>query len=315
MSITPEERKLLCDRVRLSFSDRSLSDVFKNQKAIIGPQHFPLTDEGELAERTLRALENREPVDPRGLAALELMIKLSRPSMLVLSGGLEPLDPQTEQEFPEWTTFQSNVRSFLDSIGRINDADSGAVGTGFLVGKGIIATNAHVVALLSRGTMELQRGQATIDFTKERGRFEVQSLDIVSVLALDEDHDLALLALADDVAARPPLVSCEDASLPLNASVVAIGYPLDDPVRNPLFISVLFRGIFGVKRAAPGRVVSLKGALLSHDCSTLGGNSGSPVFSMASGKLVGVHREGMFMYLNKAVRAEVLQRMCHAYCK
>jgi endonuclease G, mitochondrial len=311
MSITLEERKLLCDRVRLSFKDRTLSDVFKNQKAIIGPQHLPLTDEGKLAEDTLRALENGEFADPRGLAALELMIKLTRPSMLVLSGNLEALDSQTGQEFPEWTSFQSNVRSFLDSIGRINDADGSGVGTGFLVRENLIATNAHVVAVLSRGTMLLQRGQATIEFTKEHGRFEVQKVDIISVLAFDDAQDLALLALADGVAGRPPLSWSESVSLDPNASVVAIGYPFDDPVRNPLFIPALFRGIFGVKRAAPGRVVSLKGTLLSHDCSTLGGNSGSPVFAMASGKLVGVHREGMFMYLNKAVRAEVLQRMCH----
>ena len=42
---------------------------------------------------------------------------------------------------------------------------------------------------------------------------------------------------------------------------------------------------------------------LFHDCSTLGGNSGSPLFSLETGDVVGVHYSGIFMWRNEAVPA------------
>jgi endonuclease G len=40
---------------------------------------------------------------------------------------------------------------------------------------------------------------------------------------------------------------------------------------------------------------------LYHDCSTLGGNSGSPVLSLADASVVALHRDGYFTYRNEAV--------------
>jgi hypothetical protein len=88
--------------------------------------------------------------------------------------------------------------------------------------------------------------------------------------------------------------------------VVAVGYPSDDPLRNPLFISAIFDDRFGVKRAAPGEVTGLASQSIFHDCSTLGGNSGSPILSMKSAHVVGMHRDGFFMYRNEAVNGALL---------
>jgi len=50
---------------------------------------------------------------------------------------------------------------------------------------------------------------------------------------------------------------------------------------------------------------------LFHDCSTLGGNSGSPVFQLETGRVIGIHRSGFFMYRNEAVDGASLDAFVH----
>jgi endonuclease G len=58
-----------------------------------------------------------------------------------------------------------------------------------------------------------------------------------------------------------------------------------------------------VKRAALGEVLALDGSTLYHDCSTLGGNSGSPVFALDDATVAAIHFSGFFMYRNSAITA------------
>jgi hypothetical protein len=113
---------------------------------------------------------------------------------------------------------------------------------------------------------------------------------------------MALLAV-EPVSSTPARTPLAVEINPVNEGdgVVAIGYPFDDPARNPLFINALFGGKFGVKRAAPGEVLRSSRTSIFHDCSTLGGNSGSPILSMKTARVVGLHRDGFFMYRNEAV--------------
>src|SRR5262249_58349861 len=50
-------------------------------------------------------------------------------------------------------------------------------------------------------------------------------------------------------------------------------------------------------------------ALLWHNCTTLGGNSGSVVFDLNSGQALGLHFSGSFLVTNYAVRADVVKRL------
>jgi S1-C subfamily serine protease len=315
MSLADEQKKLLIARVRTTFGNQLLTTAFNDRKAIIGPDHFPGTDEGKLAQDALSALENGKDPDARGLAALQLMIKLLRPAPLIESANVGGLDVQAEEAFPEWSSFTNVVRPILNSIGRINDSEGRGVGTGFLIDEKTIITNAHVLSVLSRGTMVLGKGQATIDFRKEYRGFEEEARAILSTVAVDETHDLALLRIvpADGDCQRPLKTRANGISA--NAAVVAIGYPFDDPMRNPLFINGIFENIFWVKRAAPGRIIETSETVLTHDCSTLGGNSGSPLLSMGDGALVGVHREGLFMYVNSAVPAKIVEEFCASHAQ
>jgi V8-like Glu-specific endopeptidase len=48
------------------------------------------------------------------------------------------------------------------------------------------------------------------------------------------------------------------------------------------------------------------GVTFAHDCSTLGGSSGSPVLDAATGLVIGVHKSGMFAVRNGAVASAAL---------
>jgi endonuclease G len=86
-----------------------------------------------------------------------------------------------------------------------------------------------------------------------------------------------------------------------------VGYPSEESRnRNPLFVDTIFGGKLSVKRLAPGEFIGSKRGALFHDCSTLGGNSGSPVVEMTTGAVVGLHRDGSFLARNEAVGTEVL---------
>ena len=179
----------------------------------------------------------------------------------------------------------------------------------------MLATNRHVVDQLSSGTNVLEKGQAIVRFGQEHGTPDTQGLtNILSVAALHDSLDIALLELEkpSGTQTRQP-VTIETSNVSTGDAVVAVGYPFDDPVRNPIFIKALFGGKFGVKRAAPGEVLKVSTQSVFHDCSTLGGNSGSPIFSMKTARVVGLHRDGFFMYRNEAVDGPSLNQFINHY--
>lgn len=65
----------------------------------------------------------------------------------------------------------------------------------------------------------------------------------------------------------------------------------------------LFEGIFDVKRLQPGQVMELlpESSTLLHDCSTLGGNSGSCVVDLTTNRAVALHYGGFHRHANVAV--------------
>ncbi len=307
----PDRFKLLAKRVRDTFGNVPLAEAFQDRKAIIGPGNFPNSDEGKLAQEALDAMENGNDPDPRGLAALQLMIKIMRPSLLIEAGSIEGLDEQAAQTFPDWSSFTLAFKPIEFSVGLIADETHQGVGTGFLVAPDVVLTNAHVLSFLSRGTMVLTKGQATINFRSEFKVFNQDIYDVLAVISVHQTYDLALLRIQEpDTVGHPPLSFCSNV-LP-DSAIVAVGYPFDDK-RNPLFISGIYKNIYGVKRAAPGKIISASVDAMTHDCSTLGGNSGSPLLDMKTAEIVGVHSEGIFMYTNQAIPASAAKTFCDAY--
>lgn len=156
---------------------------------------------------------------------------------------------------------------------------------------------------LSFGAEVLDEGQAVVRFHGEYGAPDPSSatIPILGVVRVHETLDMALLRIrTDGLRPVPPLRSEPVAA---THAVAAIGYPWDDPRSTPLFTHAVFDGTYGVKRAALGEVMATAPQRLFHDCSTLGGNSGSPLFSLETGDVVGVHYSGIFMWRNEAVPA------------
>jgi S1-C subfamily serine protease len=289
------------DRV---FGGRSPDEVARDYRALVGPTNSA----DQRVKSALDALRaGREP-SPLELVALEEAMRLYRPVAFASGGKVEAL-PLGSIVHDSWGDFSDKVSAHLFSIGRIDRGPQAPsivpqkVGTGFLVRPDLMVTNRHVLEMVSVGTMRLDRGMATVHFGHEHDvANDEDPFDVIGVVAVHPVLDMVLLRIDTTPSrnGRAPLVlgtTPADSGAPL----VVIGYPLQDSVRNPLFENQLFGGVFGVKRLSPGELIGRQGDVLHHDCSTLGGNSGSPVLDMATGSLVGIHFHGSFCVRNSAI--------------
>ena len=85
--------------------------------------------------------------------------------------------------------------------------------------------------------------------------------------------------------------------------VYAVGYPAWDGRRNdPQEMMRIFANVFNVKRLLPGEITQyLPQGVFMHDCSTLGGNSGSCVVDLETHRVLGLHFGGRYLEGNYAV--------------
>lgn len=314
-----ERHVSLLARAERVLANRPVAEAVGKVRAIVGIPNAP--DSEKLAQAALDKLRN--PIlpapTPVELAALEFVIRMMRPAPLSKAGELQRLpstpgsttyNPATEQA---WNGFCAAIKPYLYSIGRL-DRTAGSnpeIGTGFLVASDLLLTNHHVLAELSHGADALQEGQATVTFYQEYQTTDPPEdrFPIVKVVAIHPTLDLALLKIR--LTSRRPALSFDTAAPDRATEVAAIGYPYQD-ARNPLFADAVFGRVYGVKRSALGEIMDTAPQRLLHDCSTLGGNSGSPVLSLATGRVVGVHFTGSFMYRNEAVPAMDAQAFVNA---
>lgn len=312
-----EKYQKLLARARRAFGGRPVAEAVGKVRQIIGPGNIPPGQEDAAA--AMEALRTGQEPTPRQLAALELMMRLMRAAVYSRGGKLDGL-PQFNAHEPgtveRWDRFRDLVASRLHSIGRIDRVDSGTLGeklgTGFVVAPGLLATNRHVAVALAFGADQLEEGQGVVLFGQEKGT--VDSEDPVPILSIVEVHarlDMALLRIRDP-RGRPPL-EIETEEVEEGLAVTAIGYPFEDS-RSPLFADAIYQGGYGVKRASPGEILERSNeTIVYHDCSTLGGNSGSPVLSQETARVVGLHASGFFMYRNEAVAGAKLGEFVSAH--
>jgi S1-C subfamily serine protease len=280
-----------------------LNTLFTGWRRIVGPRPDQL---GALARAAYDAIRAGEEPTAEQRQALERAIRVLRPVPPVQGGALDILDAESAPAFPDWDAFRSAVRPFLGAVGRIDRAATGfghdriPVATGFLIAEGRLVTNDHVVDELTIGTGALVRGQAEVNFGQELGPFGGPApAPVESILDRDPELDLAVLAVAPRAKVTPLMPSAHQ-DIAVGTPVAAIGYPMNADRLDGKMIAGLFGGRLGVKRASPGEVVARRPAVLSHDCTTLGGSSGSPIVALSSAVLIGVHLDGMFLSRNHA---------------
>ena len=307
------------DRLRArgarAFPNAAADFVMNCVRAIVASEKdMPPDREGLLAATALRKLQGTEEGEPTPaeLAALELMIRMTRPAPLV-HGGIPDDFSKSEHAkiFPAWAQFRKAVGRFAQTIGRIDRAGSSlaaspTVGSGFLVGPGLLLTNRHVLNDISRATGVLEPGQAVVRFQIEDDCFaEDQPRKIIGVAAVNDSVDAVLLRIDVSPHAASAFPSIAGARED-DADIVVAGYPSETSDRNPLFVRSTFGTSLGVLRAAPGQITATAPNGFTHDCSTLGGNSGSPVFRMSTAEVIGLHSGGGFLWNNHAVDGTTL---------
>jgi endonuclease G len=194
------------------------------------------------------------------------------------------------------------------------------VGTGWLVDANTVVTNRHVAeafARRTRGGFAFKQGSgerpmtADIDFLEEAGRLAEREFPIVEILHIEEEPgpDFALLRVQTRSGLHtlaPPIKLAAAAPKP-EQQVAVIGYPArDSRVPDARLMESIFGKVYDKKRLAPGQITRTQKDLVFHDCSTLGGNSGSVVLDLESGAAVGLHFAGRFLEANYAVPAKVV---------
>ncbi|UVC19338.1 phospholipase D-like domain-containing protein [Mesorhizobium onobrychidis] len=273
------------------------------------------------------------------VASLEAVILWHRPVLWIRRDEVERnftfTDPN-DRSSPEILKLLEQRRDILTpalpAIGRIeldNNAEYEWVGTGWVLAtdldSDIVVTNAHVGHkfaqrsgagfVFRRGTRDFGRPQsARIDFREEIEDGPPREFVVTDVIWISDDEvlDIALLRVAlkagEDRLSGPIRLAVEAPAPGRNVAV--IGYPGDDSRSYDAekFVQ-LFGRVFGKKRLAPGRVTAPHQWGLTHDCSTLPGNSGSVVLDIETGKALGLHYSGSMFRANYAVPATELARI------
>ena len=260
------------------------------------------------------------------MAALEAVIEVTgRPSMRYTRGQVQ-MPPSALGENERWRFLVATALEEIDEasacVGRISVRGVAGLdehkGTGWCAAGGLIATNRHVARELVNNpgdppafwkvdaSKEPFIEFATTDQAPESLRFSVSA---VAYCAEEEDVDFALLGVtAGGTKALPPPLPLDwkpeslgkeaagDEGAPprfKGSSVYVVGHPYR--LLGSELTAAIFGNADGGKRWSPGLVVRLSPdkPLLEHDCSTLGGNSGSCVLSADWHSVVGMHVAGV----------------------
>jgi len=279
----------------------------------------PVHDREEL-ERQAHELERGRAPHLVTANAEAIILPDLRPVLDVVEGRFgEP-----GAHFPELSASPRKVEAAIPAVGRIDVAGLPGVpylGTGFVVGEKLLLTNRHVAeafvsGLGARPRLRFLPGvEASVDLKHEIDRPEALLLRVRKPLLVHPYWDMALLEVEglDGIAPLRLLASAPGEEV---QPVAIVGYPAFDPRNAADVQQKVFRGRFGVKRLQPGytkgtaRTVSFgrEVAALGHDCSTLGGNSGSCLLDVRTGHVLGLHFGGAYLESNYAVPAWQLAR-------
>ena len=294
--------------------------------------HVEVSFDAESA--ALRKIEDGDfdDISPRERRHLEAIVEEEgRPVVFVI-------DDQFDTLLAPWTHLNADpvrtrINSVIPSIGRIEDISGGIpqhIGTGFIVGPNLMMTNRHVAEAFVRGVGRLRNQlsfvpgiESAIDFRRENEldpndlSTSLRLTDVVMVhpfwdMALFRVEGLSVASGALKLSVRAP----EDLT---GRHIVAIGYPGRGNDRSRRAVQLerkVFGTTFGVKRLAPGeiemrsRIESFEHVVpaMTHDSSTLAGNSGSAIIDVETGEVVGLHFAGQTLKANYSVPTFELAR-------
>lgn len=282
----------------------------------------PAASRGRESGRVLEGgLERLEP--PREMVAEAIILEKGRPVLEVKNDAtvVKLEDPESQVHKARLDAARPHLDRAIPAVGRIEVANFPTghewLGTGWLIEKDIIVTNRHVAAYFAqrdnaefrfkRGFDRSQPITSRIDFLEELGSTKQRESPISDILWIAPDHlpDIAFLKLAEGAPNIPPEhIELNDSAPNGGDEVAVIGYPKrDSGFANAALMDRIFGDVYNKKRLAPGMITGMDRGEILHDCTTLGGNSGSVLFDLNTGKAAGLHFAGLAFEENYAVTA------------
>lgn len=322
---------LSCNRINESIS--ALDQAFARTRERTGDPRLLARQQTVLdaGRRALSKLSNdgdAAVLDRDEITGLEAVVIAdgTRPSLFVQDDRVDPTVPQAASWVSLITDFRTGIITAARSVGRIirQTAPASPIGTGFVVGPGLIATARHVLQALAdqdgSGKWVLRRPDTAIDFAGEYKRARQTSYRVTGVAFAGPEYipekgdirtellDLALLTVdpesgPESFPAPLPLLA-DMKPLRAGSEIYVIGFPAQPRAGLEPYtvLQTVFQDEYNVKRFAPGYAlqhpddIGASGAdrVFTHDASTLAGNSGSCVVEFRrEGKAgVGLHFGG-----------------------
>lgn len=261
----------------------------------------------------------------------ETIVRAGRPALLVQKNEIQFSGTESDQASGEviarLRATKDKVEPLLPLVGRIDSPNNAGnlpfLGTGWLVDRNIVVTNRHVAEIMARNDGRSfvfkpgrfgEKLQVSVNYRREHALSHAAVAAVKRVLWIEPDSkkaDIAFIEVdaADDGLARGWIdLAANDGA---NADEVAvIGYPARAPahiIPDQGWMDRIYGGTYEIKRVAPGLMGDTSRGWATHDCTTLGGNSGSVVVSTATGKAVALHFAGLYMVENYAVPASTIR--------
>jgi V8-like Glu-specific endopeptidase len=260
--------------------------------------------------------------NPQKSGFLEVIVRTdgSRPSFLIQDGKVN----KDSSPISTWSDVLDAsgecLTHAISCVGRINNGAKAHIGTGFLIHQDLIITNRHVLQEIANkennGKWLLKPG-THIDFGYEfRAQKSITPRNLEEVIFCPDkyidpynvDHsklDLVIIRLNPVDRQSVPLQILSFGIAPEwaeeNSFIYTIGYPGNPGLAGlqtyTTLLEQLFKSTFGYKRLAPGMVISSSGAVtpftVTHDATTLGGNSGSVIVAQGNACVAaGLHYGG-----------------------
>ncbi|WP_165816007.1 S8 family serine peptidase [Kumtagia ephedrae] len=286
------------------------------------------------------------PADVLGAArsTAEMIVRITdRPAVPVVEGSIDLDRPELALWAGELEPAHKLLKPLIDAVGRIDIGRPDGhvhVGTGTVIGDGLIMTNRHVIEAFcepipsSDGTQKfLLNAPVSICFDEaaldESRRFVVKDVLTAGPWRIGEVADVGKLDIAvlevettNAAGARLP-APAPSGRLPVEAGnrsgLVVVGYPARpvlsadtatgetaDPWAQ---VQDVFDDAYGTKHLSVGRIVNKPGEIVgdergwafTHDATTLAGNSGAAVISLRRPyRIGGLHFGGQALRQNFA---------------
>ena len=269
----------------------------------------------------------RPALAPEEAIALEsIVLRRTRPVLSIHDNDIK-LEFVDKADSEIWSDRLKRAKPLLDrpvrAVGRIDLQGSRLdwVGTGWLIAENILVTNRHVAQefAIRKGDGYAFRvgsnGQigADIDFLQEIDNPATLVFKLTRPLHIEEEPgpDLSFFEV-EITSGNSKLATPIELATDIRATqnVATIGYPAyDSRIPEPDLMEEIFGKTYNKKRFAPGGVTSVEATRILHNCTTLGGNSGSAVIDLDSGAALGLHFSGSFLTTNYAVRADVVKQL------